>query len=256
MKKLPLFIIIFVLIISTANLLFAQDEEYTVLKTGTPPVIDGNLAEWADVPGVYLDEWEANGGSSRGPDDISLTLYMLWDEENFYFAAEVSDNEHLNDNVGDNIWDGDGIQLAIDPTGERNLAAFDGNTYEYNFGLGLNDDITISRLFGNPDSKGNEAELVIVRDDSNEKTYYELRIPAEDIAPANVEPNGQIGLGMICNDGDKDAPGQAGWVGWGAQSIVFGKDNTQMNLVIFSGEKLAVSSEGRFVSTWGLIRSR
>ena len=128
----------------------------------------------------------------------------------------------------------------------------------------MNDKVVLSRLFGNPegwpanfaDPMKNEDELAIVRDDKENKTYYELRIPTEDLAPAEFVPDGQIGLGLIYNDSDKAHPGQTGWVGWGSQAIVFGKDNTQMNLVIFSGEMLAVCSKDKLAATWGHAKTR
>ena len=257
MKSLSFLGLVFLSIVLTSSSLLAQDEVYEALMTDLPPVIDGDLGDWALVEnGVYLDEWEANGGTSKGAKDISLTFYVLWDDDNLYFAAEVTDNEHLNENAGDNIWDGDCIQIAIDPTGERNIASFDGNSYEYNFGLGVNDSVVLSRLYGHPKSAGNDAELMVIRDDDNDKTYYEMRIPAEDIAPADFVAGGHIGFAMICNDGDKDAPGQTGWVGWGSQAVVFGKDNTQMNDLIFSGEKLAVSPQAKLIATWARVKTR
>lgn len=258
MRSLSFLIIISLGTVFAGSSLLAQDEVYEALRTEDPPKIDGDLGDrtWQWTEGVYLEEWEELGGSSKGPEDISLTFYVVWDDDNLYFAAEVSDDEQLHENTGDNIWNGDSIQMAIDPTGERQIAGFDGNSYEYNFGLDLNDKVVLSRLFGHPDSKGNEAELMIVRDDDKEKTYYELRIPAEDIAPAEFGAGKQIGFGMIYNDGDEAHPGQTGWVGWGSQAIVFGKDNTQMNLLIFSAEFVAVSPGGKLADTWGHVKTR
>lgn len=264
MKRLLFLFIISLCMVFIGSSLLAQDEEYIALKATSPPTIDGDLSDWALVEGVYLDEWEENGGTSDGPDDISLTFYVIWDDDNLYFAVEVTDDEHLHQNTGDTIYDGDAIQLAIDPTGKRPAGGFDNVSYEYNFGLGVNDEVVLSRLFGHPegwpshlaDHLSNEDELVVVRDDGKKKTYYELRIPAEDIAPAEFVANSEIGLGMICNDGDEDAPGQMGWVGWGSQSIVFGKDNAEMNLVIFSGETIAVSPRDKLTATWGNVKTR
>jgi len=268
MRKLLFLAAISLCIMLFSNHLLAQDEEYIALRTNTPPTIDGDLSDWAlawsTAEGVYLDEWEELGGTSKGPNDISLTFYILWDDDNLYFAAEVKDDDQLHENTGESIWNGDSFQIAIDPTGERNVAAFDGLSFEYNFGLDVNDKVVLSRLFGNPegwpsnfaDPMKNEDELAIVRDDDNDKTYYELRIPTEDLAPADFVPDGQIGLGLIYNDSDKSHPGQTGWVGWGSQAVVFGKDNTQMNLVIFSGEMLAVNSKNKLAATWGYAKTR
>ena len=264
MKKLSLLIFISLCMMFITSYLFAQDEDYMALGTTSPITIDGDLSEWALVEGIYLDEWEDNGGTSKGPDDISLTFYIIWSDDSLYFAAEVTDNEHLQDNVGLQIWNGDSIQVAIEPTGGRLSGGFDGTSYEYNFGISTDGDISISRLFGCPEgwpSKGidplaNEDELMIVRDDGSKKTYYEMRIPAEDIAPAEFVVGSQIGFAMICNDGDEDAPGQTGWVGWGSQAIVFGKENAEMNLVTFSGETIAVSPGEKMTSAWGRIKTR
>jgi len=257
MKGLSFLIVISLCMAFASGSLLAQDEEYKALKTKEPPKIDGDLSDkvWQWAEGIYLDEWEELGGSSKGPEDISLTFYVVWDDDNLYFAADVSDDEHLHENTGDSIWNGDSIQIAIDPTGEREIAAFDGNSYEYNFGIDVNNKVIMSRLFGHPDSAGQNSELMIIRDDEKGKTYYELRIPAKDIAPANFEADGKIGFAMICNDGDKAHPGQTGWVGWGSQAIVFGKDNTQMNLLIFSGEMVAVTPKLKLADTWGHIKA-
>jgi hypothetical protein len=264
MRRLLFLLVISVFIAFISGVSIAQDEEYVALKISKPPVIDGNLAEWADVEGVFLDEWEELGGTSEGPEDISLTFYVIWDDNNLYFAADVTDDEQLHENTGDTIWNGDSFQIGIDPTGERPPGGFAGVSFEYNFGLDSGDKVVLSRLHGHPegwpsifvDNLKNEDELAIVRDDANGKTYFEMRIPAEDLAPAEFAAGKQIGFGLIYNDSDKDHPGQTGWVGWGSQAIVFGKDNAMMNVVIFSGEFIAVSPGGKLASNWGHVKSR
>jgi hypothetical protein len=257
MKGLSFLLVISLCMVFVNGSLLAQDEEYKALKVKEPPKIDGDLGDkaWQWAEGVYVDEWESNGGTSKGPEDISLTFYVLWDDDNLYFAAEVTDDEQLHENSGGNIWNGDAIQISIEPSGERPAGGFDGTSYEYNFGLDVSDKVTMSRLFGHPKSAGDNSELMVVRDDDNEKTYYELRIPAKDIAPAFFEANSQIGFAMICNDSDKAAPGQAGWVGWGSQAIVFGKQNEMMNLVILSGEMVAVNPKAKMTASWGCIKA-
>jgi hypothetical protein len=73
---------------------------------------------------------------------------------------------------------------------------------------------------------------VVVRDSVNKKTKYEIKLPASALgltAPLTV--GSKFGLGMAINDGDQDAPGQQGWGGLGAHSIVFGKTPSETALV-------------------------
>ena len=119
-----------------AGAAFAQDQEYSAYYTGgSAPTIDANLNDWSGVPeGVALTEFREHGGGKwNGEDDASGTFWLLWDENGLYFAADITDDSHLNTGVGGGIWNGDGAQVAIDPTAERGGG---GNMYEFNFGLG------------------------------------------------------------------------------------------------------------------------
>lgn len=247
-----------------AGAAFAQDQEYSAYHTGgSAPTIDANLNDWSGVPeGVALTEFREHGGGKwNGEDDASGTFWLLWNENGLYFAADITDDSHLNKGVGGGIWNGDGAQVAIDPTAER---AGGNNMYEFNFGLGgpNSDSPQFSRALKfstGPAAVGITADdYAIARIEGEKRTLYEVFFPAAAIAPTALEAGGSIGLGMIVNDGD-DEPGQQGqkgWLGWGANSIVFGKDTGQMNVVNFVGTPASVDPSGKMASSWGTLKTR
>lgn len=86
-------------------------------RLAVAPAVDGDLAEWQNVPGAKIGgrEWVTeNVERYRGADDLSATIRYAWDEQNLYFAAEVDDNAFNQPFTGWSTWQGDCIQLAID----------------------------------------------------------------------------------------------------------------------------------------------
>ena len=94
----------------------------------TPPVIDGemndpwNLAgrlvlrtlrdmERVPTPGQRRDTWV-------GEEDLSATLYTGWDDEYFYFALDVEDNQIFPYDKNVDFWKGDCLIIGIDPSGD------------------------------------------------------------------------------------------------------------------------------------------
>jgi hypothetical protein len=72
----------------------------------------------------------------------------------------------------------------------------------------------------------------VLRDRLNHKTIYEIKLPASSLGlTAPLTAGTQFGLGMAINDGDLLTPGQKGWGGLGAHSIVFGKTPQETALI-------------------------
>jgi hypothetical protein len=72
---------------------------------------------------------------------------------------------------------------------------------------------------------------VVARNAETKRTTYEIKLPKAALALDALELGTQFGLGMAINDGDELTPGQKGWGGLGAHSIVFGKTPTDTALV-------------------------
>ena len=232
-----------------------EDDEcvYQALNVGNfRPKIDGNLDDWQRVDGTFLGEdfWEDNSEQYSGEDDLSVTWWVTWDKDNLYIAISAKDDTHQNTQAGNTIWKGDGVQISIDPTGEKSTHT--GVVYEYGYALSGKEPL-VWRWTENAATKGENSEYAIVRDDSGELTNYEIRIPADDLAPAAFAIGETIGWGFVVNDSDT-CNCQGGWIGWANLSIVHGKDATALADLVFSAETIAVSPKGALTAMWGELK--
>ena len=83
-------------------------------RAGTPPAIDGNLADWPALPPLVLDRNTAETilRIVPAPANSSAELRALWTTNALYVAVHVRDDVIVNDS-GD-VWRDDEIELAID----------------------------------------------------------------------------------------------------------------------------------------------
>ncbi|MBL9126987.1 MAG: hypothetical protein JNL97_05040 [Verrucomicrobiales bacterium] len=223
-------------------------EYYTALKTTKNIVLDGKLDEWAGAPVLadpkfaipkfsgtnaspnYVLFEEYAGGTWTGPNDQTSAVQVVYDADNVYFGFVVTDDYH--ENAANSAWNGDSIQLMIASEDRTAQVAL------YNYALGGVEN-SIGEIIVNHEAGpgGTEecacpTEAVVLRDAAAKKTYYEIKLPAGAVGltpPLGVGT--KFGLGMAINDGDEATPGQRGWGGLGAHSIVFGKTPSETALV-------------------------
>ena len=268
MKRYTFTALLVVILITLLASISMAVENYKAPKFGTPPVIDGKLNEWSNVPGVFLTgsltvtgqldgtdvykDWETLGVETWESDaDLSATFYAAWDDSNFYFACLAKDEKHENKGAGDGIWNGDALQLAIDPTNAKK----DYGNWVYEYGYALTTTPLVFRWSVNPASTGETSTFAIVRDDAAGTTTYEIAIPGGDIAPAVLAVGKVLGISMVLNENDASG-GQGGWLGWGPHAIVYGKNATKTNDLTFVADVAsAVSSGSKLSTTWGSIKN-
>jgi len=216
-------------------------EYYTVKRSPAPVVIDGNLNEWNGIPvladpkfsvpkgsgpagtGKYVLFEEYNGGTWTGPDDQTSAVQVAYDSENVYFGFVVTDDYH--ENSANSAWNGDSVQLMIASADRKSQVAL------YNYALGgvegaLGDVIVMH------EAGPGGTTAVVTRNSITKRTVYEIKLPASALGlTAPLTGGTQFGLGMAINDGDQLTPGQKGWGGLGAHSIVFGKSPKETALM-------------------------
>jgi len=92
---------------------FYQNQKVVPLFYAEGITVDGNIEEWANYPSVYMPVTLDYGGlaSWTGEADNSGNIYMAYDEEYFYFCADLIDDKHEPDRLV--YWKGDDIQLGF-----------------------------------------------------------------------------------------------------------------------------------------------
>jgi len=89
-------------------------------RASEPPVIDGLLDEWADVPVFSANtarQFLRGAAVWRGPDVDSFDIQFMWDDENLYLAAQVRDPVHEQPEIGPSVWAYDALWGYVDGTG-------------------------------------------------------------------------------------------------------------------------------------------
>lgn len=267
-------------VLFTVNIADAQwrNETHDVYNapTGIDVKIDGDLSEWGEIMDAITGtdgtafcgvEFEANDGNAKafeehgggqwsGAADHETCFMVTWDTGAIYLALSVTDDEH--EHAADQAWNGDGAQLALEPTGARAVGL---PLFLYNIAL---DDAGENVLLQNERTHGSPGlttdDVAIVRDEAAKKTYYEFRFTAEElqIEGDQFSEGYELGLGISVNDGDKAAgqAGQKGWSGWYPHAIVHGKNSEKTGLVVLGSTGVtAVEAADKLTTTWGNLKA-
>lgn len=203
--------------------------------------IDGTLSpgEWDDGSWMYAEginniSFIMDKSRYGGNEDCSGRATTAWDEENFYFAAEITDDVHFN-NVDHSVsYQCDDIQFAIYHDVNAYLAAGNGGTKFNEFGIALNEEGPglYKWVTQTDDTKvgyvtGEGVECAVVR--GNGVTYYEAKLPWKVILGYDFTPEagGYIGFSYLINDNDGDGRAwgvcYAGGIMNGKNSALFSK---------------------------------
>ena len=231
----------------------AKEDKYTVLNRGSQEItIDTDFAkDWRFSKYVLVmgkDTWDPLGGTWDGPDDLTAELQIVYDETNLYFALVVTDDEYVAE--AGTPWENDGIQIAIDTSAGKIKAGWpNATTHLYNFSIKDGWQKETGPFLG-------DAEIEMKRDEGAKQTLFEWRMPVEIVAKKGTKFKAgmEIAFAIIANDSDKNAKGQKGWVGWGNNTIVFGKNPEEMKTIVLSDKSLAVNVRGKLTITWGALK--
>ena len=190
--------------------------------------IDGDLSEWNTTWNTLnmLSQYSVLGenGNWNGPDDISMKYGFQWDEEYLYIGVIVTDEKHVANQTGVNMWQTDSIQFAI--TGEQSVentsvfteigAAFvhdKAETYRWKY-MGTPENPTVV--------EGEEIKAV----QNGTETTFEWKIPWKTLIPDNeqIVTGDKLYVSLLYNDCDgKD---RDGYIFFG-QGIGNGKNNME-----------------------------
>lgn len=190
-------------------------ETDTAKKVTAPPKIDGSLDEWNFNGGMFAEDVNTVTATGyEGLGDLSGKAKVMWDDENMYFAAEVTDDVlHIYDGEDPwNVWNYDSIQLGIASSNSARVITEIGLAQTANgpavYGYSFEKDGVGQGIIKN-------AKLEVKRD--GVKTCYEACIPWKEFLPEDVkvERGTTICFSMLLNDRDNDGNGR-GYMEYGS----------------------------------------
>lgn len=177
------------------------------------PGVDGNLADWPNVP-AHISEYRVFSADSwDGSDDLEATWQLGWTVEGLYVGVTVVDDRHVQIESGRLAYQGDSLEMQID----TDVAGDFGPTVsadDYQFLLSPGD------FGGNPPSAFRfqgvtgtgayrDAEgfgVVVAARPVGSGYTLEAFIPWADM---NVTPRAGLELGVSLNATDNDTPNTA-----------------------------------------------
>jgi len=206
------------------------------VKASSEIIIDGRNDEWQQAEGIKLNQKsQVRMKGWGGPDDLSGTLYTMWDDNNIYIYAAIKDDEFCHPYQGFGIWAGDAIQIGFaTPIGHA----------ECGFALNAQNDPEI--FFWAPEEKvviPRDGKLAVVRKD--DYTYYEAALSLNILPFAGKIKDGDtIRFSFTLNDADtkgkkptkeiiQDNKLFRGWMEW-TPGICGGKDISKYGTLIFT----------------------
>ena len=268
MKKFASFLMVAVMLASLLVISASAEQtnmEVTVPKFTKQPTFDGYVSEeeWGDVTvhvvtdgAATLDDNEVSYNEEFGlrnifywfdvegaSDSLSYDLWLRWDETYIYVAAIVNDPDPFSlPSGGEEIWNGDMLQMRIDEQGPSAIMlnedpdfdyrtdAFNGTRYKkpwsndtevFNgiFGLVRGEVPTAWRCgkeYGNGYNLDNALIGItyVANDDDTCTTMYEGAIPWADVNATLVPKSGDI-YGMSVVVGCSDSNSLNAWLQWG-----------------------------------------
>jgi hypothetical protein len=84
------------------------------------PLIDGKLEDW-NLPSYSVNFVVYGANQWTGSADLSASVMLGWDEQNFFIAATVKDDSYVQTASGQNIFKGDSLEILMDTNLEADL---------------------------------------------------------------------------------------------------------------------------------------
>lgn len=210
------------IIMDDGNVINIGNEIYKsgIAYTYNSPKIDGKIENGEWFKDAYFElKYESQVQQItdwKGEKDVGGKLYLMYDNDNFYLAAEITDDILGDNDAQGRIWANDSIQFAFSELKETGKPRTE-------FGIGLvNGKPSIDRYaymgilegmaFVEDKKDFTGIEYEIIRDEDKKVTYYEAKFPWTQIFPEgfNIEKFDSLYYSMLVNDNDK--AGRRGWI--------------------------------------------
>ncbi|HYP41846.1 MAG TPA: protein kinase [Chloroflexia bacterium] len=199
-------------------------ENISIPRALEAPVLDGDLSDWAGAaPGPFAAPYNvltARGVTPGGPDDLSAQFQFAWDDTNFYVAAVITDDVHVQfaGTRGYDLFKGDDIEMWFD----LDLAGDFDKPHDFVKGTNSGDDFQLGlspgdfgellpeAVFWDPQRVADRNKLVSVAVRKRlTNNGYTLEAAVPWLAFGNFRPQPGMAIGFVASAGDNDQPGKA-----------------------------------------------
>jgi len=202
-----------------------EDVKAAAVCVRISPKIDGSLDDWAGKKPIFFPKDGVKIKDYKGEKDMSGKFYIGYDKENFYFAAEMVDDEFSQKESGSKIWSGDSIQMSLAPRLKNEMPDW------YEFGLALTAKGPEAWCWVSPDNSKEEKPLnckIAIRNENGRLTY-ECAIPWSELK--EVSPASKYFLFSVMHN-ENDGNVRRGWIEW-ASGIGADKNPALFNTINF-----------------------
>lgn len=189
-----------------------------LIATYGTPKIDGDLSDWKNAKPIYLNDSSQAVGLIPYMDwNLSAEIKTMWDEENFYFAATVTDNVYFQPHTGSLVWEGDNFQLGFYTDvlkNEKKEGFVSDKTKSFLYGISKTKNGTEAwRWVGGEPAESEIKDIKIsFSNPSKDKYIYEAAIPKSRLPGINYQDGSCFMFSFILND--NDGGGRRGWLEW------------------------------------------
>ncbi|MDD2629318.1 MAG: sugar-binding protein [Limnochordia bacterium] len=181
-----------------------------------PPVIDGELSEWnlANPSLVIGPGSNVMKGDLLSAEDLTLKLYVGWDNDNLYLAVDVKDDSVLGTFDLDDYWSIDRVNFAFDALNNTTSASY--ATDSPGSGEWEDDDYWVYfQPFGGDEEQGtvvimNNAKFANIKEKeihgvrTADGYRCEVRIALTELPELLLKEGAVIGFDVFVTDGDVD----------------------------------------------------
>ncbi len=165
------------------------------VKTTTPIAIDGDLADW-DLTKLLPTPYEKWFNGPRDPKQFSARFYTRWDDQQLYFAAEITDSVPVVNGTDLLFWNDDNIMFCLYPWGYNPGEALNAGYYREHLGPIKDGKAMILRVGNVPSGPGTADGTKIAVKRTATGWIYEWAYPKATVHPLALKTGGAFRLSM------------------------------------------------------------